>query len=168
MNMKNTSELSQAVAKLGITSKAIHLKYVMSSKADDKWAHDLWEVTLSYQGRELTTSYRTGLGHRVKHHHITQRGDVYNGPQGNARGIERATSVGYTKPVEPSVGDVVHSLIVDSSCIDKTFEDWCGEFGYDTDSRKALDTYLQCQESLTKSRKLLTYATLDSLIGLEH
>lgn len=35
----------------------------------------------------------------------------------------------------------------------ETFGDWCSSYGYDTDSRKALDTYLACQESEERSRR---------------
>jgi hypothetical protein len=166
----DASELDRAVAELGITLCATHIQCVMHPKTtnQDKWAHDAWEITLSYQGREMTTSYRTGLGHRTKYPNVTKHGEVYGGPLGNARGIEKATAMGYTKPVTPSVGDVVYSLVMDASCSDYTFNDWCSEFGYDTDSRKALDTYLQCQENSVKVRKLLTATTYNSLTGLEH
>jgi hypothetical protein len=55
----------------------------------------------------------------------------------------------------PQVADVVFSLVMDSSAADTTFEDWCSECGYDTDSRKALETYLLCQSNGTQIRKLL-------------
>ncbi len=47
----------------------------------------------------------------------------------------------------PRFRDVVYSLAIDASCARDSFEDFCGNMGYDTDSRKALDTYLACQES---------------------
>lgn len=34
-----------------------------------------------------------------------------------------------------------------------TFKEWCGNFGYDTDSRKALETYHACQANTEKLRK---------------
>lgn len=41
------------------------------------------------------------------------------------------------KPVPPSLIDVLHCLTSDSDCADYTFEEWCDNLGYDTDSRKA-------------------------------
>ncbi len=164
------TELEKAVSSLGITLNAKHLQCVMLPKTtkQDKWSHDAWEITLSYQGREMTTSYHTGLGHRTHFPNVKKRGTTYSGPLGDANSIEKATAMGYTKPVTPDVADVVFSLVMDASCGEYTFNDWCSEFGYDTDSRKALDTYLQCQENSVKVRKLLTSPTFNSLSGLEH
>lgn len=57
------------------------------------------------------------------------------------------------RPKPPSLDDVLHSLVLDASACDQSFDDWCGEYGYDTDSRKALETYLACQDNATKLRK---------------
>jgi len=50
----------------------------------------------------------------------------------------------------PTVDEVLGCLISDSMANDMFFEDWCYELGYDTDSRKALQTYLDCQEICKK------------------
>ena len=47
----------------------------------------------------------------------------------------------------------MYCLIVDSEACSETFESWCSNFGYDTDSRKAMDTYLACQKNGEKLRK---------------
>ncbi len=52
--------------------------------------------------------------------------------------------VAHTAP--PDELDVLHSLLLDASCSDQSFEDWCGEFGYDTDSRKAETTWKECRK----------------------
>lgn len=165
-----TSELETKVAELGITLSAKHLQLVIPPKdtKGDSWAHDAWKVTLSYQERKLTTSYSTGLGHRTLITTVKKYGEVYSGMLGNFRGVEAATKVGYTSPVTPSVADVVSSLLCDASCVDYSYDEWCSDLGYDTDSRKALDTYLQCQTTGVKLRSLFTSDTYQSLVGLEH
>jgi hypothetical protein len=40
---------------------------------------------------------------------------------------------------EPTVEDVLDCLASDAGCA-STFEDWCADFGYDSDSRKAEQT----------------------------
>ena len=52
---------------------------------------------------------------------------------------------------------------MDSNSSDCTFEDFCWELGYDTDSRKALETYLSCQENGSKLRKAIPSAVLAEL-----
>lgn len=55
----------------------------------------------------------------------------------------------------PDSASVISSLLLDSSALDQSFEDFCSEFGYDTDSRKAEATYRACKSSGEKLRKLL-------------
>ncbi len=57
------------------------------------------------------------------------------------------------KPQKPELSSILYSLVTDASACDESFDDWCSNFGYDTDSRKALETYLSCQESVSKLHK---------------
>jgi hypothetical protein len=56
---------------------------------------------------------------------------------------------------EPTSYDMLYCLLSDASANDMSFEDFCGEFGYDLDSRKAEETYKACRKVGTKVRKLL-------------
>lgn len=58
---------------------------------------------------------------------------------------------------EPGAAEVLDCLISDANGIDNArgFEDWCGEYGYDTDSRKAHRTYTICQRQAERLRKFL-------------
>lgn len=49
---------------------------------------------------------------------------------------------------EPTAADVLHCLVSDTTGVDsaRSFEEWAGDFGYDTDSRKAEAVYLKCEE----------------------
>lgn len=55
----------------------------------------------------------------------------------------------------PTSAELIYSLLMDSFTAQDTFEGFCDCCGYDTDSRKALDMYLACQESGNKLRKVL-------------
>jgi hypothetical protein len=57
--------------------------------------------------------------------------------------------------IRPTLADVLHCLILDSSALNEDFENWCSELGYDTDSRKALATYELCRTQGKKVRALL-------------
>lgn len=57
------------------------------------------------------------------------------------------------KPAKPKLDDVLHSLVMDADACDMSFSEWCSNLGYDEDSRKALDIYIQCQKSADKLRK---------------
>jgi hypothetical protein len=57
--------------------------------------------------------------------------------------------------VRPTAYDVLYCLRCDSEAIHMNFDDWCGTFGYDNDSIKALQTYNACIDNGKKLRKAL-------------
>lgn len=119
---------------------------------------DSWGVSFDKSGSAMQSfDFYTGLGWRgpaPKH--------LY-GPAPRRGTLAWSKLEKQRKPIAPHAADVLHSLILDSSACDQSFNDWCGDFGYDTDSRKALDTYLACQESGTKLRKVFSGAQLEKL-----
>jgi hypothetical protein len=85
------------------------------------------------------------------------------------RGKARMTvtfSMGYGhKGAEPKVTDVLDSLASDAAMTDDySFDDWCGEYGYDTDSRAALKTYNACVHSAKRLRTFLGDDLYDTLL----
>lgn len=56
------------------------------------------------------------------------------------------------KPYAPLPFSVLSSVYLEDTR-GASFEDWCADFGYDTDSRKALSVYLQCQEQTAKFKR---------------
>lgn len=86
--------------------------------ARDGYRANRWAVTLRHTGtgREMTVDYYMGEGHRT------------------ASGA----------PISPEPFAVLSSIYHDDPQ-DQFFDYWCSEFGYDPDSRRALDTYLACQ-----------------------
>jgi hypothetical protein len=66
-------------------------------------------------------------------------------------------SQGYGISGEPTAEGVLSCLASDSSSIENanSFEDWAGEFGYDTDSRTAEKTFKTCQKQAEKLKNFL-------------
>lgn len=58
---------------------------------------------------------------------------------------------------EPTAGDVLSCLVMDATGVENStsFEDWCSDYGYDSDSRKTLKTYKACKKVVVKVRRLL-------------
>lgn len=56
---------------------------------------------------------------------------------------------------DPNAHDVLESLLSDASSADQSFEDWCGDYGYDTDSRKAERMYRAVVAQTAKLRRFL-------------
>lgn len=91
----------------------------------DGWTHDAWSCRFTHAGtgRTMRVSYRTGTGHRAR------------------RRFEQDPI-----PVAPDAADVMAAYLDDGyGTTDRGFEDWCADYGYDTDSRAAESTYRACQ-----------------------
>ena len=66
-----------------------------------------------------------------------------------------AARIAKDQKVQPSAADVLASVCREGMDADQSFENWCGDFGYDTDSRKAEDIYRACTENGKKARRIL-------------
>jgi len=109
-----------------------------------KWEHFEWDVTLLYNKRSYKTTYRMGIGHATQ---IKAGERGYN---------PRKPAYENVRPTPPTAADVLSSLCSDATSADRTtFEDWCSEFGYDTDSRWAERCYNLCVEMNAKLRAFL-------------
>jgi len=120
---------------------------------DDGWKSDAWNVRLQSGKLDMNTMFYTGTGHRAKPEgYVASRIKREYGKL-----AERSREwIAACKPVAPSAASVLFSLLSEGEAVDQSFVDWCAEFGYDEDSRKALRTYEACCESGVRLRKLFT------------
>ena len=58
---------------------------------------------------------------------------------------------------EPTADEVLDCLASDAGGVENSnsFADWCGEYGYDEDSRKAEKTYKACRHNSNRLRSFL-------------
>lgn len=105
----------------------------------DDWEHDSFSVLIN----GVRFAFKTGLGHRS----------------------EPKISYKPTLVHAPIIDDVLHGLVLDALYGSETFSDFCGNLGYDKDSRKALKAYLDCQKTRGKIREHLP-VSLDKAIEL--
>lgn len=133
-----------------ITLSATLLGYVPDNDTapDKRWPHFSWRVTVTRGDRSLTTDYRTGVGH------AKPMPDHY--AQGLAEYARRTAWLKrYSTPIAPTVASVLYSLLSDAQTGLDTFDEYCSSMGLDTDSRKALATYLECQTIGVGVRRML-------------
>lgn len=138
-------------------------RYVGETMRDNKWQCDAWRASFAAGKSRFETDYYTGLGHRKPVKGSERQGGA-NMPK---------KSIGYhewakrnIKPVTPCAADVLHSLILDSSAIDTSFDYWCSDYGYDTDSISAFNTYQQSCKIAKELRQVFTHAQIETLRGL--
>jgi hypothetical protein len=63
----------------------------------------------------------------------------------------------------PSLPDVLSSVVDDAVSADQTFDDWCADYGYDTDSRRAHATWEACGRIRRKLIRLVGDDAFNSL-----
>jgi len=66
----------------------------------------------------------------------------------------------------PENADIMYSLIMGISSSDECFEDWCSNYGYDTDSRKAFKIYQAVIEAAANMRRLFSDKKIEELQDL--
>lgn len=105
----------------------------------DGWTCDEWRVHLTKHAEPneytpsrpgktrvtFSTPYFTGTGHRAK-------------PR------KRMSWDTSPRPVAPTAASVLRCLISDAQGAEQPFDYWCADYGYDTDSMKALNTHNAC------------------------
>lgn len=62
---------------------------------------------------------------------------------------------GMAHTAAPTAAEVIECLASDAAGSEGSFAEWCGEYGYDTDSRKALATYRQIRRQANRLGELL-------------
>jgi hypothetical protein len=108
-------------------------------------------------GREPTAEEQHGWGEcgRSFDFTIEGRGWSYRGTYRVGKGYGKPTGFLDRRVYEkPSRLAVVAAVLQDGSDADQSFEGWCDTFGYSTDSRRALATYLDCQAARDAMRRL--------------
>lgn len=78
-------------------------------------------------------------------------------------GCRKQFKYGVSKPVKPSNSNVLHSLIWDASALNESFENWCDNLGYDSDSIHVFTTYQQCCKIGKQLLNVFTQKEIDNI-----
>lgn len=143
--------IPEFVKKHNITSKPVFVgKREDKKKGHSSWKHFLWIATLERGAAKMDTEYRMGVGH------ITLTRPLNGIRPGTIAHEEHLAR--WSKPTPPDAETVLNSLISDADALDRSFEDWASELGYDEDSREAERIYFACKDG---GRKLLAFLGRD-------
>ena len=150
--LKNDYSLEMDVAYLGEVTK-------------DNWTGDNFKITLrnTETGKEMTlASYSTGTGHRK----VNLTGDKMPRKSFLVSVHDADLLQNNTYVVPPSPLSVLGCIRSDDTR-GESFDEWCRDIGYDTDSRKALEIYLACQKQTCDFRFAFPGFDLDEYEPLE-
>lgn len=180
------TELLSFIDSLDIKYSAEFIPFSKSRNKDNKDPSLNWKVTISKSHCSITTDYTQGVGHIPGNDN-----GIYNAP--HKRDYEKlvAENGKYTKVLPkmsngrtdyfeawslmrarltlpaPKLIDVLYCLIIDTDVLNyANFEDWAGELGYDTDSRKGESIYKACLDIALQLRVILGNSNMDKLKDL--
>lgn len=115
----------------------LNIKKTFIAKIDDKeWPHYLWKITISGNGKIISTDYRMGLAHVCKR---------------------------TNKQIAPDNKGIMHSLLLDAEADDMSFSDWCENYGYSEDSILAFNTYQLCCKQSKELREVFTKVEISQM-----
>lgn len=139
------------------------------------WSKDAlhFSVALTVPGKPalpaFVTSYSAGFGLAVDHFaRNTKPGAAFNSIGAEVKRAIREDGQGWLRRVHydglkqrirdryrPNLADVVSCLCRDADGELDSFDDWCSDLGMDSDSRKALAMFEQCQKTRAWLRRAL-------------
>jgi hypothetical protein len=87
-------------------------------------------------------------------------------------GLRKNVNIAYADvaggvPQTPELFDVLWAISQDATAVRSSFEDWAGDYGYDSDSIRAKRIYEQCVENGHRLYKIFGEETADRIGGIE-
>ena len=116
------------------------------------WDHFLYSVSIGSGSNAFVTQYKCGLGHSKKVN-FHSNPDYWSNKE-----------MKYLVPVKPKNSDIMYSLLMDSEAGNYSFQDFCDNFEYSSDSVKAFGIYQECKKTSKNLRKVFTSEQLQQML----
>ena len=163
--MSNTIE-SQVASYLASQDITVTPYFTRAATSDDGWEHDAFTVSLASASNNFSTSYMTGTGHRTTHRSRKAKMALSRALYPDTH-IKTASKTANDMIAHiPAQASILSSLILDAQAGDMLFNDWCDDYGYDSDSISAFDTYQACCKTHAQLRTVFTQTQLAHLTTL--
>ena len=150
---------TEQIANLMLTNNIPFTVTYTGRTTRDHW--DCFAFTCSINGESF--DYYLGTGHGIDDKELTELAQKSGRSKSSELVRWKAKHPGEFCTVEPfglvkkpTAADLLYSLIADSGACNDSFDEWCSDYGYDTDSRKAMDIYIACQTNASKLRKAMS------------
>lgn len=166
----------QAQDFLDMTDTKFSVKFLKHDKyfEDDKDTRDIYKITLARANRHYTFTFGQSLAEsgfklisrnnkqEYKYLWLSEANKSHDLKQFKFA-LDRLQSLGSFEIVEPKTPRPYDVLAVLSKSDPGTFEEFCSEYGYDTDSRKAENIYHAVVDEWNNLKMLFTDDELDKL-----
>lgn len=148
--------------------EAKHLGLFWEKRDGRSGFRDKWLILFTAERGIVTFDYMTGTGHRtaakrmyclLEQWEIDKAMQFTHGgakPKDDPENLKRVAEliVKATRPPVLKLDDILNCLVMDSQACAMSFDNWCFDFGYDNDSRRAFATYEACQKNGDKLQQL--------------
>lgn len=130
-------------------------------RSEAKKCHRVWNVRVERNGKSIEFEFHNSI------HALDMEEKTTKDWNGRIFKTGRYRNSGFIGLVEKAFRgeDLAYSILccmgLDGRMDVSNFENWCSILGYDTDSRKALSIYLECQEQANKVLKLFSEEELN-------
>ena len=114
---------------------------------DDKQSRHVYDVTITRNGKSISFTY----GDSVANTEIMLNQNLSRTLAKKRKGV-----------CDSRLYSILACVASDYYC-DPQFKNFCADFGYDTDSRKAFDTWQKCLEQSEKLRTIFTDSDIECL-----
>ena len=134
LNVAQFADLDTAENRIDAMLQTRGVKYsarLVGATKRDNWECDAWRVSFVRGNAAMETDYFTGTGHRKSRTPNKKQGQFGYMPP---------------SPVTPSAASVLYSLCLEAEAESESFQNWCDNFGYNSDSISALNTYQACEK----------------------
>ena len=169
--------------------KSIGVSYDVNHTAemlhDKEWQHDLFYIVFTAKNHKVEGfEYKTGIGHRITPPTYKNGRQAFGYSTEQQRELKKLRElIGKSGLIEakkavtkcvtnkeaitmPTQASVLYGLVLDSSAGDESLPDWCDNYGYDSDSMKALSIYNACIENAKKLNNIFTREQLEAISEL--
>jgi hypothetical protein len=160
--MSHENAINEELTALGYTISSVLIR----DDFDGREGNHMHEVTIGLGNNSIKVEFTSGCAHRSYPARLGRKAkpiEFVHGRMTVAQLEERKRTV----PNDPTLEDVMYSLLMDASVGRNamSFGEFCDDFGYDEDSRKAYNIFTACQEQYTKLRRLgVDFDALDDLL----
>ena len=141
------------------------VRYASNNEHDEEWPCDLWRASFN----DKTFDFKTGLGHRktvsvgIKNAY-KKYFDLIGGFSGEVfRVISESNPTKRLAAFAPQAADVLYCLLLDMQAHESSLDDWCNDFGYDSDSIKAKTIYDACNSIYFDMMAIFTNEQIEAL-----
>lgn len=174
--MLTINEQDKAVAEYLKEIGVRHTAQLMAEMLHEEWQHDLFLITFQHVGTQKQKriehfDFKTGIGHRVTSNRDPRSGvidlltpkqirelKVYKELSGPVYEAKHVVNLYRRREwvVCPTAASVMYCLLGDMNAETSNFDDWCDEYGYNSDSIAHLNIYKACLETARKINQIFT------------